>query len=322
MIRKPLIPLFAALLLVGCGEPQSETSTSSGSGGSGGSTSTGTTTTSASGGSTSTGTETGSQTGETVTIEMDSFDIPSGAEVYKCQNFANPFGGDADVSGFESHMTKGSHHLLLFYTDGASNGALEDCSGLEFAATPYSTQLPDDAVTFPAGVAAAIPSSKGLRLQSHYLNTSADTVTAHVKMTFHLAAPGTVKEHAGVLFVVQTEIYVEPNSTKEITYDCNIPKDMKVLKTASHMHKHGTKFASTVAGAPFYNTETWDEPEPALFDPPMALKAGDPLHFGCTFVNASPDTLTFGESAASNEMCILVASFYPAAPGQTTMGCN
>lgn len=321
MNHKPLLPFVMSLALVACAEdPQSETS-AGGVGGAGGSTSSSDAASSSASGTVSS-TGSGTSSGQTVTIEMEAFDVPPGGEVYKCQNFANPFGGDAEVSAFESHMTGGSHHLLMFYEDDAADGPLEDCSGLEFGPTPYSTQLPDDSVVFPTGVAAAIPATKGIRLQSHYLNTSSETITAHVKMVYQLAAPGTVKDHAGVLFIVQPFIIVQPNSTKEVKYDCNVPQDMSVIKTASHMHKHGTKFTSTVAGEVFYETDSWDHPVPALFDPPMKLNAGDPLHFGCTFVNNSPNTLTFGESAESNEMCILVASFFPAPADDPTIGCK
>src|SRR5215831_1905142 len=137
------------------------TSTTSGAGASGSSTGA---STGAAGATSSSGSGGGS--GQSVTITMDSFDVPPGGEVYKCQNFANPFGGaDAEIGGFESHMTVGSHHLLLFYRDGATDGPLEDCSGLEFAATPYSTQLPNDSLSFPSGVAAKLPSTQGFRIQ-------------------------------------------------------------------------------------------------------------------------------------------------------------
>lgn len=261
--------------------------------------------------------------GQTVTIELDSFEVGPGEEVYKCQNFANPFGGaDVEVSAFESHMTGGSHHLLLFYKDGAEDGPLTNCSGLEFAATPYGSQLPDDSLTFPAGVAAAIPSTTGIRLQSHYLNVTGETITAHVAVTFHLAEPGTVTDLAGVLFMVQPEISIPPMSTTTISYDCNVPLDMHVMKASSHMHKHGVKFRSTVAGETLYDTDDWDEPPPALFAPPRELKAGQPLHFECTFQNDSTETLTFGESAMSNEMCILTASFYPTPAALPTITCK
>src|SRR5262245_43511942 len=65
---------------------------------------------------------TGGLVGDTVTLSMTPFVVPSGGEVYKCQNFANPFvGQDANVTKFESHMTPGSHHLLLFYRPAATD---------------------------------------------------------------------------------------------------------------------------------------------------------------------------------------------------------
>ena len=287
------------------------TSTSGGSGGSGGSASTGTTT------------GTGGDAGDTLTLTMAPFTIPPGGEVYRCQNFANPFGGaDVDVSKFESHMTGGSHHLLLFYKDGVGDSAIEECSGLEFAATPYSTQIPDDSLEFPAGVAAQIPTDKGFRLQSHYLNTSDKPIEAHVEVTFHLAKPGTVTDHAGVLFVPHLAINVPPNSTKVISHSCQLPMDMNLLKAASHMHKHGTHFDAKVGDDKVFETTTWDEPDSALFAPAKAVKKGATLDFNCTFVNNSPNTLTFGESAENNEMCIFVASFYPVPAGKATVGCQ
>ncbi len=281
----------------------------------------GTTTSSTSNGDT-TSVGAGGNDGESITITLDEFVVQPGEEVYKCQNFANPFGEDTDIQEFESHMTPGSHHLLLFYKQDAVDGPLEDCSGLEFAPTPYSTQLPDDSVAFPEGVAARLPGENGIRLQSHYLNVSPDPITAQVQVTLHRSEDGTVTDRAGVLFIVQPDIQVGPHSTETVTYDCTVPIDMKVMKASSHMHKHGTAFTSSVGDETFYETETWDEPQPAVYDPPMELEAGAPLHFECTFQNDSNDTLTFGESAESNEMCILVASFYPAPENLPTITCD
>lgn len=293
--------------------------TSSTTGGSGGSATTDT----SSGATTMATSGSGIPAGETKTITMTSFTVPPGAEVYKCQNFANPFGGlPADVASFESHMTGGSHHLLLFYKDGATDSAVEDCSGLEFAATPYSTQIPDDSLDFPAGVAAQIPTDKGFRIQSHYLNVTDKAIEAHVEVTFHLAQPGTVTDHAGVLFVPELQFAIQPNSTQVVNHSCKIPFGMNLLKAASHMHKHGTHFNAAIGGETVFETTTWDEPESALYSPPKTVKKGDTLDFHCTFVNNSANTLTFGESAENNEMCIFVSSFYPVPAGKTTVGCE
>ncbi len=313
----PLATL-ALFALTACGGGIEETPTSTGaassatSGGSGGSDAT-------------TGATTGSggAAGETLTLKMAPFTVPAGGEVYKCQNFKNPFGGaDVDVSAFESHMTGGSHHLLLFYKNNAVDTAQEDCSGLEFAATPYSTQLSDDSVEFPAGVAALVPAKTGFRLQSHYLNTSTKPLEAHVEITFHLAQTGTVTDHAGVLFVPHLDINIPGNSKTVVNHTCTLPFDMNLIKAGSHMHKHGTHFDATIGGDKVFETTTWDEPTPALFAPAKAVKGGATLDFNCTFVNNSPNTLTFGESAETNEMCIFVSSFYPVPAGKSTVGCQ
>ncbi|APR77682.1 Hypothetical protein A7982_03029 [Minicystis rosea] len=312
--------LLAASACSGGGE-----STTAGTGGSVASASSGSGATSSSGtGSETTSSSTGGSVGDTVTVEMTPFVVPAGGEVYKCQNFSNPFGGQsAEVAKFESHMTPGSHHLLLFYKQGATDSPQEDCSGLEFAATPYSTQLPDDEITYPDGVAALIPPTTGLRMQSHYLNTTGQDLTAKVSITFHLAKSGTVTAHAGVLFVVDPKINIPPQQTGVVKHDCNLPFDMNLVKVSSHMHKHGTNFVSTIGDKPVFNTTQWDEPTPALFSPAMSVKGGEPLSFSCTFKNDSAQALTFGESAESNEMCIFVGVYYPVPnDALVTVGCN
>src|SRR5687767_5143193 len=119
------------------------------------------------GSSTSGGPSTGGSGGnpQTITLTMDPFVVHAGEEVYKCQNFANPFHGDAEIVAFESHMTPGSHHLLLFHGDEYdADGPLVDCSGLEFALNVYGAQQPDKVMTFPEGVAALVLESTGFRI--------------------------------------------------------------------------------------------------------------------------------------------------------------
>src|SRR5262245_48943428 len=77
----------------------------------------------------------------TITLTMSPFVVPARSEVYRCQNFANPFGGEGAFDAIESHMSPGSHHLAVFYRDGITDGPVEECSGLEFSAEPFSTQL-------------------------------------------------------------------------------------------------------------------------------------------------------------------------------------
>jgi hypothetical protein len=249
--------------------------------------------------------------GQSVTLTLDAFDVAPGAEVYKCQNFANPFGADVDVQRFESDMTPGSHHLILFYLDGAQNGPLTDCSGLEFASTPYVSQSAHDELTYPQGAAALFPASKGLRLQAHYLNTGTTTVHATVSATLTLPAdPASIVHQVKILFVPQINIVVPPKSTVPVTGSFSLPADITMLSAASHMHKHGTNFIATAGDRTLFQTTQWESPNTALFPTPIALSKGQNITFTCTFVNDGDTTLTFGESAQTNEMCIFIAPFY------------
>jgi hypothetical protein len=319
-MRTGLVSASLVLATAACGSNGLVGNTGSGAAGA-------TTSTTSSGTSSGAG---GSQ-GETVTLTMDTFTIPAGGEVYYCQNFANPFGGmDVEVSEFESHMATGSHHLLVFFEDstsmsympqgGPAKSALETCSGLEFAATPYGSQQENDSLSFPPGVAALMPGANSLRFQSHYLNTTGASITAHVEVIFHLAAPGSVMNQAGVLFGIDPKFKILPQSSAIVMDDCTLPQDMTLLRTQSHMHRHGTHFLATIAGATVYETSQWSDPKPDIFSPPQVYHQGDALHFECAFTNTGSTPLVFGESAITNEMCIFNGAFYPVVAGQNLIG--
>jgi hypothetical protein len=254
-------------------------------------------------------------TGPSTTLTMQSFTVPPGAELYKCQDFANPYGGaDVQVKAFDSHMSVGSHHLFVFFKQNATDGALTDCSGLEFAPFPYGTQRPDDTVVYPDQVGELIPGYAGLRLQVHYINTTQAPIDVSVHVNIHLAKPGTVTIQAAPFFFNNTKLSI-PSTGEPVTATktCKIPVDMNVFQASSHMHLHGINFAATSSmGMTLYTNQDWNEPKPAGFDPPMLLPAGSTVTFTCAYVNNSGQTLTFGEHALTNEMCIFFGQYYPA----------
>lgn len=48
----------------------------------------------------------------------------------------------------------------------------------------------------------------------------------------------------------------------------------------------------------------------------LLLAAGSSITFRCDYLDATDFTLSFGESTATNEMCILSGVFYPSPNGQ------
>jgi hypothetical protein len=260
--------------------------------------------------------------GDEAIITMTPFPVAAGAEVYMCQTFANPFGADAEIAKFHSSMSAGSHHLLVLYDDNAQDGALTPCSGLTFGPMPYGAQQPEAEVAYPDGVAALIKANQGFQLVSHYLNATPNPITANVQVVLTRAAPGTITQHAGVFFfnnisalAPQAGGGVPPMTTKTITasYTTTIP--MNVLYALGHMHQRTQSLTATYGGTMLYTSDSWDNSPFQRYDPTVMLPAGTTIQWSCTIVNDTDQTLTFGESAKTNEMCIFDGQYFPVPAG-------
>jgi hypothetical protein len=247
------------------------------------------------------------------TLVTEGFDIPPGAEVFKCQNFTNPFGRDVAVLTAETFMTSGSHHLFVFQRPDVTDGPLESCSGLEFGPYLHLSQRSQQKTSFPPGIGRILEPTNGLRVQVHYFNSSPDTVRAEIAVTLRADEPQAVPTLASQIFINTIGISVPPLSPGRAHKECDVPKDVNLHASSSHMHKHGTYFtARTDDGQLLFETNEWEEPEPWIFDPPRRLKAGSKIVVDCEYQNDTPFPLSFGESADTNEMCIFTGVYYPA----------
>jgi len=104
-------------------------------------------------------------------------------------------------------------------------------------------------------------------------------------------------------------------STQSKTY--TLTQDIDLMGSASHMHKRGIHFVATADGGQvLYDGTDWQEPKVKSFDPPLHLAAGTKITWACTYNNDTGQTLGFGESAATNEMCIFPGEFASASGQQ------
>src|SRR5580698_9290114 len=83
----------------------------------------------------------------------------------------------------------------------------------------------------------------------------------------------------------------------------------RTVRVPGHMHSRGTSFeahATSKANGevrPLYSSDTWDEPAQLEFAPPLEMRAGDALGYSCSYDNRTGMALSYGNSAATNEMC-------------------
>ncbi len=302
------------------------------SAGAGGDTSAGT------GGVTGTGGDTSASTGgapavvtQSYTFTTDAFDVPVNGEVYMCQDFANPFNGqNIDIMTSESQMTSGSHHMFAFKCP-PSSGSFFDCvqwnpggpvfqcpgSGAEIHDYVHAAQTPNMIQTYPPGVGRYLAGTDGLRLMAHYLNTTTSPITAVIQVRVDYVDSSQVTAHAAAIFLNDLNLRVPQGISTQTKVHQMPPHDVNILGGASHMHMRGIGFSATTdQGAVVYEGNDWNEPIPNSFDPPLAVPylngVQNNITVSCTYDNQTGGTLTFGDSARLNEMCIYSGVYYPA----------
>jgi hypothetical protein len=288
------------------------------------------------------GADAGSQT---VTLTLDSFTVQPGAEVYKCQKFANPFGGQADIVWMDGEMSAGSHHFFLFNLSSVEAAAytttLEPCpgNGIEFHPFPYLSQQPSWTVAFPKDANGApmgypLAAANSLMINVHYLNSSAQPINAQVSIKIQAYKPGVVKTHVGTIFLNMNPMNVLPGPSDSTASWGGNPGaasadgSYTIYSSWSHMHQWATLITATTNGQPFYTEKNWDSPAiwwhgtppPGVSNPPTAtgqttpvkMTAAQSITWDCQYNNTTGKTLTFGDSAQNNVMCIYLGQYYPA----------
>lgn len=233
------------------------------------------------------------------------------------------------VPSAESQFTPGSHHLLAYRTVltslplGASTTATPCADGAsigQIRGSYYEAQSPQSRRDLPPGVAHRFQPGEVIILQTHYLNPSTDPLDAHAVLTLHTVDVATVPQEAGSIMFTDANISVPAGGTSRSTMTCTLPTDFNPALLWSHMHKQGVNFIATTDDAAaaatlgtLYQETDWSEPHPRAypFNPPATLHAGTHITFSCDFKNPTSTTLTFGQSAEKNEMCILHGMYWP-----------
>ena len=262
-------------------------------------------------------------TGTEYTFTTAHFSVPPGSEVYKCQDFTNPFNKDIGIVQEVTNLTPGSHHMFAFVLPNSQlslMGNLSDCpgGGVEFHDYLTTSGSPVSTVSYPANTGRLFSASNGLRLNVHLINTDSAPKDAYVVFKVTYVDPGTLTNKVASIFLNQVALSVPVGmSTQSKTY--SLTQDINMMGAASHMHKQGIRFvATTSTGQTLYDGTDWQEPQPKSFNPPLHLASGTRITWACTYNNTTGKMLTFGESAGTNEMCIFPGEFYNSTGQQIT----
>jgi hypothetical protein len=256
----------------------------------------------------------------TVTLTTDQFLLKADQEIYKCQNFDNPFGSkDTAIQRVTTDMSQGSHHLHVYHMTTSATRTLEDCDINDFHPLLFAAAQPHAEQQYPAGMAAKLLGTAGIRIQLHYINTSGHDLTVNAVLKLTPVDYSTVTKWVSELYFNQLSVSVPPGDGKTISTTCAIPSTygpIGLVAGGTHMHKQGVHFtATTSTGVTLADVTSWDDPPPINYDPPIMMNPGDTITWTCTYDNPTANTLVFGESAETNEMCIYLGRFFSAPDG-------
>jgi len=265
-----------------------------------------------------------------LTMTFGPVDVAPGEERTQClvKRLGNV--GSVHVGSIHNALGAASHHMVVYrVSDTVEQPTPKDCTPFVDTLDPTRgsplvvTQKKDDVLALPPGVAYTFDPNQMLRLEVHYVNPGAKTVSLTASTTMRTITDAEFKDEAGFLFIGDPDIQLPANgdfTLGPIFFPVSADyAGAKFFAITGHEHQFGTNVTVSTAkdaddpGTPVYDVPgwLWSEPKTVTPDPPFSLPAGGGFKFSCSWRNTSDKARTFGESA-EDEMCFFWAYYYPA----------
>jgi hypothetical protein len=237
--------------------------------------------------------------------------------------------GNADaltVPHIVATLATGSHHMIVYRSNATTeNLTPTDCAPLGGilggSDVPMVIATRDKAdLQFPDNVGIALQPNQMLKIEMHMLDVGKTPLMATGTVSFEgkKSADAVGYQLADMAFWGTTQINIPPNGSLDTG-----PKFQKgiagthLFEISTHQHQYGTLMqvwaspSSTQIGTQLASDDNWAEPKFTIVNPIFDFDGTSGLTYECQWQNTSGSTVTFGESAATNEMCFAIGYYYP-----------
>jgi hypothetical protein len=266
-----------------------------------------------------------------VRLESPEIDIPQGAEITYCWYFRALNTQKLAIHRWESTMSPGSHHLILFTSmnDIKPPGTVStvNCgAGASLSSFPtwmYSAQTAKAEMALPADDGEGKPLAMELApnqsgfIQLHYNNRGDTTIKAQVTVNGYALAESVAYTRTAAFVTYNDKISIPPMATGDIeAMTCNVPATSKFWMMSTHSHKQSVRTAvldgMPGTGTKVFESTDWEHPGESRWDGPFHTFQSGKLTYECEYNNPYNRTITDGDSAQSDEMCMASGYFFPA----------
>lgn len=272
-------------------------------------------------------------TGDTAfSVTSTPFMLGHGVETTKCFYFTTSNDSEVLVDRWDSLMTTGSHHMIVFLNPGGSqpaDGTIDDNCGIgggtgsnqpiwtyasQTAGVQQTQLLPtDDGHGKP--LAQVVPAHTKGYIQMHYLNSSDDDMMVHVELKAHSLAAGTAYTQTDAYITYQYNIDIGPGATGvTVSSSCAVPNNVQFWQMSTHAHQQAVHTQVTDGSGMVFQSDDWEHPGVREFAP-QYYTFTNKLTYACTYDNVGPNKnseIKQGQSAATNEMCMATGYYFPA----------
>jgi hypothetical protein len=248
-------------------------------------------------------------------------ELQPGAEVTYCYYTRMPNPEMVGVKQWESKMTPGSHHMILYFTQTELKPAgtlTQDGCGAGLAVWTYSAQEPSVKFDMPKDIGMTVPGGQPAFIQMHYLNATDKVMPVRVTLNALTYAPTETFTPASAFITYNSNIDIPggtPNApgTASAGGDCTVSPSAKFFTMSTHAHKQAVKTEIRDGGQMLFSATDWEHPGARSFaEAPFYSFTSGKLTYRCEYANPTGRRIYDGDSAVTQEMCMAIGYYFPA----------
>jgi hypothetical protein len=262
-------------------------------------------------------------------IHLPPFELAPGQEIEGCKSMRATNLEAGAAWRMELKGRRGLHHAVVWKTSSALEDFDVPCFGvpdqiMEGFQVPQplfasSTQVTEEVLEFPPGVALSFDAEQWLVFNYHYINVTDEPIIAEAYLNVEFVAEEDLAdiEYAGFYaFGAIQSIGIPAGGTQRVTTTCAFPDDVSLFSITPHLHKLGTGFevslhdGTEVVGEPLLQADGWFNAETSYLQPAAALSAGEGLTITCEWTNPTDQYVDFGQTT-EDEMCFVFGFAWP-----------
>jgi hypothetical protein len=254
----------------------------------------------------------------TMNVGIGPFTTPRGEERTICASFDLGNTSIAAVRAIRTHLTAGSHHMIVYALDEAPDPTPRPCGAFQHGMSDaiFIAEKPEAALVYPPGTGLTIAAHQTIGLELHHINYFSDTPVDIAGMVeLDLIEPDAEMMQVQFLFTGDLALSIPARMTTTVSSFHSIGSGPRVFALTSHTHQLGTLAtlhrgtSTSDLGEELHRSTNWAEPPLDTYDPALTFAPGEGLVLTCEFTNTTDRDVGFGTDF-DDEMCFLWAHYY------------